>query len=333
MSKRHFSYLLLVAIVVTIAVLLVPSKTGRQAEHEAGPFLPQLAERINDISVVRLSTMGGAEVVTLERVNSAWVVQESSAYPADWSVLKPLLADLSQAVVVEVKTSNPEYYHRLGVEDPDLEDSVSKLIEFPGDESLPGVIVGNSAQGRDGQYLRLQGEARSVLVDRDITLPLNSAAWLSREIVDVADSDVVSVSISHPDGGRVAIERESADVTDFTLLDIPEGREAASAWSVNQLASVLSGLELDGVSPAEEHDWSNAGELQLVTSDGLQVVVLMIEEDENRWIRVEASGSDAADPINERVNGWAYRIPLYKYDAMNKRMDDVLAAVEDDDFS
>ena len=219
MSKRHFSILLLIAVVVAVAVFLIPSRTGQESEQEHGLFLPELADAVNDISMVRISAKGGAEVVTMERSDSAWIVSESSGYPADWSVLRPLLADLSQAEVVEEKTSNPEYYHRLGVEDPDTEDAVSKLIEFPGNENLPGVIVGNSAQGRDGQYLRLQGEARSVLVDRDITLPLNINGWLARDIIDVPDSDVVSVQITHPDGEVVAIERESTDESDFAHAD------------------------------------------------------------------------------------------------------------------
>ena len=331
MSKRHFSILLLIAVVVAVAVFLIPSRTGQESEQEHGLFLPELADAVNDISMVRISAKGGAEVVTMERSDSAWIVSESSGYPADWSVLRPLLADLSQAEVVEEKTSNPEYYHRLGVEDPDTEDAVSKLIEFPGNENLPGVIVGNSAQGRDGQYLRLQGEARSVLVDRDITLPLNINGWLARDIIDVPDSDVVSVQITHPDGEVVAIERESTDDSDFALLNIPEGREAASTWSVNQIASVLSGLELDGVAPVDEVAWEGATELQLVTAEGLQVDVSLQEDQEKRWIRLVASGAEAADSINARVNGWAYSIPLYKFDAMNKRMEDVLASLEEDD--
>lgn len=331
MSKRHFSILLLIAVVVALAVFLVPSRTGHQAQQDHSKFLPELADAVNDISVVRLSARGGSETVTLERVDDKWVVQESSNYPADWSVLKPLLADLSQAEVVEEKTSNPEYYHRLGVEDPDSADAASKLVEFPGNESLPGVIIGNSAQGRDGQYLRLQGEALSVLVDRNITLPLNGSGWLERDIIDVADSDVVSLSISHADGEVVEIERESTEETDFTLLNIPEGRAIASAWSVNQLASMLSGLELDGVSLVDEVDWEGATELQIQTSDGLQIDALLMEDEEKRWIRLEASGSDAADSINERVNGWAYSIPLYKFDALNKRMDDILATPEEED--
>ena len=331
MSKRHFSYLLLVAIVVTIAVVLVPSKTGDQPAHEIGPFLPELAEQVNEVSLIRVIASGGTEALTFERRDSGWVVQESAGYPADWGVLKPLLSDLSQAIVLEEKTSNPEYYDRLGVQDPDTEDAPGKLIEFPGNESIPAVIVGNSAQGREGQYLRKEDDARSVLIDRTITLPLNSTGWLAREIVDIADTDVVSVTISHADGERVEIQRDSTDVTDFTLLNVPEGREAASSWSVNQLSTALSGLELEDAALVDDIDWTNAGEIQMLTSDGLEVSAQMKEEHENRWIRVVASGSDEALSINERVSGWAYKIPLYKYDAMNKRMDDVLAVLEEDE--
>lgn len=331
MSKRHFSYLLIVAIVVAIAVVLVPSKTGQQAERESGPFLPGLAERVNEVDLIRVSAGGATETLTLERRESSWVVQESAGYPADWSVLRPLLADLSQAVVLEEKTSNPEYYHRLGVQDPGAQDSASKLIEFPGEEAIPSVIVGNSAQGREGQYLRLQGESRSVLVDRTITIPLNSTGWLAREIVDIADDDVLSVRVTHSDGEIVEMVRESTDVTDFTLLNVPEGREAASTWTVNQLAGVLSGLELEDAAPVDDIDWTDAGEILLTTSSGLEVKALMKEDGENRWLRVEANGSDQAESINERVTGWAYRIPLYKFDAMNKRMSDVLAALEEDE--
>ena len=131
MSKRHFSILFLITVVVAVAVFLVPSRTGRDSSTEYGRYLPELAKAVNDLSLVRVSAKGGTEVVTLERVESGWVVQESHDYPADWSVLRPLLANLSQAVVVEEKTSNPEYYHRLGVGDPDAEDSQSKLVEFP----------------------------------------------------------------------------------------------------------------------------------------------------------------------------------------------------------
>ena len=35
-----------------------------------------------------------------------------------------------------------------------------------------------------------------------------------------------------------------------------------------------------------------------------------------------------AEVINNRVGGWAYRIPKYKFDTMSRRKDDLLQAAE-----
>lgn len=334
MSKRHFSILLAITVVVALAVFLVPSRTGRDATVEPIAFLPELKAVVNDLEQLRITANGGEDVVTLARREEGWVVREFHDYPADWSVLRPLLANLSQAEELEQKTSNPVYYDRLGVEDPLGADATSKLIEFPADDALPAVIVGDSAQGREGQYLRLQDEAASVLVDRAIDLPIDSAGWLRREIVDVPQEEVISVEVSHPDGEVIEIHRNSTDVTDFTLENIPEGRKTRSAWTINQLASVLSGLELDAVAPVDEIDWEGAIAIRVVTADGLQVDARLAETEEHRWVHLEADGADEAaddiaDEINGRVEGWAYQIPLYKYDAANKRMEDLLAEAED----
>lgn len=331
MSRKHFSILLVVSIVVAAVVVLIPRKTGHDAAIEPRVFLPELAARINDVEAVRISASGGNDVVTMERTEEGWVVRESSSYPADWSVLKPLLAGLSQAEVIEEKTADPEYYDRLGVDDPMQEGADSKLVEFPRDESLPAVIIGDHAQGRQGQYMRRQGDARSVLVDRVVDLPFEASGWLQRDIVDIDDADVVALTITHADGEVVHIERPDTEVTDFTLSDIPEGRDVRSAWTVNQLASTLSGLTLDAVVPQDEVDWSEALSLELRTGSGLDIQARLAEDEEHRWIRLEAAGSDEAVAINQRVGGWAYRIPIYKYDAINKRMDDLLAVPEEEE--
>jgi len=329
MTKKHFSILLVAAVLVAAAVFLIPSPTGRDAGSANSLLLPDLADAVNDISLVRISAGGDTEPVTLERVESGWVVKESYNYPADWSVLRPLLADLSQAVIVEEKTSNPEYYYRLGVQDPDAEDSESRLIEFPANEMLPGVIVGNSAQNRDGHYLRIQGESPSMLVDRAITLPINENGWLAREIVDIEDSSVLSASITHADGESITVERESTDVTDFNLRDVPEGREMTSTYTINQVAAVLADLQLESVVPVDEVVWEGATELQLITETGMQLDATLVEDEENRWMKLVVSG-EGSDEINQVVDGWAYNIPLYKFDAMNKRMEDLLTPLDDE---
>lgn len=334
MSKKHFSILLVVTVVVGLAVFLLPSRTSDEASVEPGLYLPELAAAINDVDQVQITTAGGEEVITLLRSEDGWVVQESYEYPADWSVLRPLLANLSQAEVVEAKTANPDYYHRLGVEDVNSADAQGTLVSFPGNAALPAVIIGNAAQGRDGQYLRRQDEAQSVLVDQAFRLPVNPAGWLDRAVVDLPQDEVLSVEVSHADGESVRISRVSTDVTDFTLENLPEGRTTRSAYSINQLASVLDGLQMDAVVPADEVNWEEASELRVSMNSGLQVTALLAEDEEYRWVRLEASGADeaaeVADAINQKAQGWAYQVPLYKYDSANKRMEDLLEPLEEE---
>ncbi|MBT8059716.1 MAG: DUF4340 domain-containing protein, partial [Gammaproteobacteria bacterium] len=206
-----------------------------------------------------------------------------------------------------------------------------------------------------GQYVRLRDAAESALLDRRLSVPREAADWLDKDIVDIADGEVVEFEIEHPDGERVLARKVSVGDENFTLEDLPEGREIKSAWTVDSLAGSLSALTLDAVATDDSVDWSEAAAFRLLTVDGLQIraelAAVMGEEaesttDDTFWIRLQAGTyttaveriaeqeAEAADPaeraaeINDRVAGWAYRIPKYKFDSMTKRMDDLLKEVE-----
>jgi hypothetical protein len=359
MSKKHFSWLLIATIAVAALVLFIPGKTGKESSLEQTVFLPGAAGRINDIEWLRLTSAGGVTIATLKREGSAWVVEEASAYRADWGRLKSLLADLSQAEVVEAKTANPEFYPRLGVEDVGSPEAGGVMIEFAADSGLPAVIIGNSAQGRDGQYARLRDSAESALIDRRLDISRERSGWLDKTIVDISDAEVVEVEINFPDGENIRALKFSADDENFQLQDIPAGQEIKSEWSINSLARALVALNLDSVATDAGLDWSDAIRFRLLTADGLLLETDLIaveaaaeagttEEaaEGEYWIRlraglyttalesvVEAEDDSSvtgarAEEINQRVKGWAYRIPKHKFDSMTKRTNDLLQPVE-----
>jgi len=354
MSRRHFSLLLGVTLVVALLVLLVPGKTGRESEVEKSRLLSELQQQVNQLDWLRIIGPGDEVIVTLSRGEGYWRVDEVHGYRADWVQLKTLLSDLAQAQVIELKTGNPDYYDRLGVADVAQPDAGGVMIEFRESSGLPALVVGNRAQGRDGHYVRLQDATESVLIDRSLEVPRDRVSWLEKEIVHVADSEVVEVELLHADGERVVARKVSAEDEDFALQDVPDGREVQSAWTVNSLANGLASLTLDEVVPETALDWSGAGRFGLVTADGLRLDADLVAVDSppgeesgetGYWIRLQAglyqtaveSGVDApeegaaesserAATINQRVAGWAYRIPKYKFDAMTKRMEDLLKA-------
>jgi hypothetical protein len=352
MSRKHFSWLLFITFVVTVGVLMVPGKTGKESSIEQKVFLPGAAAKINDIQWLRLTSAGSVTVATLKREGPVWVVGEASNYQADWGRLKTLLSDLSQAEVIEAKTANPDYYPRLGVEDVSLPDAGGVMIEFSADSGLPALIVGKSAQGRDGQYVRLRDSAESALIDRRLDVSANQSDWLDKIIIDVSDAEVVEVEINHPDGESIKAFKYSADDENFKLQDIPEGMEIKSEWNVNALAGALAALDLESVAPDGNFDWNNPIRYRLLTADGLllESELLAVNTDQKAeseyWIRLQAglyttalesqvgavddaTGTSArAEAINKRVKGWAYRIPDYTFDSMTRRKDDLLQSAQ-----
>ena len=54
MSRRHFSLLLGVTLVVALLVLLVPGKTGRESEVEKSRLLPELQQQVNQLDWLRI---------------------------------------------------------------------------------------------------------------------------------------------------------------------------------------------------------------------------------------------------------------------------------------
>ncbi len=355
MSRKHFSLLLFATFIVASLVLLLPGKTGRESSMEPGEFLPDLEAQVNEIDWLRLTAAGGVTIGTLTRGTDGWELEEASSYPANWTRVKELLSELSSARVIEVKTSNPDYYPRLGVEDVSMEQAGGVMIEFSADSELPALIIGNRAQGRTGQYARMVGSPASVLIDASLDIPATAIEWLDKSIVDISDAEVVEFEVVHPDGASFKAMRISAEDEDFLLQDVPAGQEIKSAWSVNSLANAMAQLELDSVTPDGDFDWGSAVHFRLLTADGL---VLDTElqpgpvangdeaADPEYWIRLRASiyttavtvemdeseGSgdtgERARKINSRVSGWAYRIPGYSFDLMSKRKEDLLQTIK-----
>jgi hypothetical protein len=374
MSKKHFSALLAVTVIVAIVVLLIPGKTGKENLFETDALLPDLAGQVNDVRRVEIVTRGAETVATLERGESGWGVAEADGYPADWERLRTLLRDLAQAEAIEAKTDKPEYYARLGVEDVSDPDASGVMVVISADQTLASVIIGKSAQGRQGQYVRLGDQAASALIGTSLRVPADLPSWLEKQIIDIPASDVVSWKVTHADGEVVEGIKASPDAADFDLQNIPDGREVSSTWSVNQVGGALAALQLEGVRKDDGDEWAErwagATRFSLVQADGLRIDADLVAIDDERWIRLAASveaasgstgaadASTDAEPaatedaeaqdqsegeaepsqqapearaagINDRVGGWAYRVATYKYDAMAKRMEDMLKEVDE----
>lgn len=345
MSRKTFSLLALALAAVLAAIfLLLPASTTDDGIGTARELLPGLAARVNDVDRITAVGAGDTVLATLTRDDEAWTVTELAGYPADLDTVRAVLAGLAQAEVIEQKTSNPDYYARLGVEDLSLEDAKGVRLDLAAGEQGWSLIVGKEAANRGGFYLREAQTATSVLADFDENIPQDAAGWVNTRVIDIMAGEVAEVQIIHPDGETVTARKVSADETDFTLLEMPEGRELVSAWSINSLGSALSTLSFETVKRLESEDvldWGQAVKIQTVLFSGLTVDAQVLDTEEGFLVRLDASApfmeaageenpqlQSTVDEINQRVSGWVYQIPAFKAEALTKRLEDLLREVE-----
>ncbi|HET6565735.1 MAG TPA: DUF4340 domain-containing protein [Xanthomonadales bacterium] len=325
MSRKHFSWLLVATLVLGVLVVLLPGRTSKESEFEVRTLIPGLAEQVNNVDQVEVVKAGNATVATLQRQDDRWVVAEFGAYPADWPQLRGLLANLAQAEVIELKTANPEYFSRLGVSDVANDDSQATLLRLSGAGIDSAVLVGNAADGREGQYVRLEGGDQALLVNQALDIPATAKDWLQRDIVDIADAEVVEVEVLHADGSQVRALKTSADDDDFVLQDIPQGREVLSAWSVNSMANALAKLQLDAVARVDTVDFSNATKFRLLTADGLEVLAEIAE------VAEAVPAADGDDPAAEAATKTWLKLAANAYETGDAETAETAEATGDTD--
>lgn len=294
----------LAAALVVLTVLAIYGQRSGESPGAAGEvdqvLLPELATSLATIDRVAVVGAGNEPVATLLRREERWVVAEKDDYPADIGKIREVLRALSEARVVERKTSNPDYYDRLGVSPVEEADSAGVAVAaYAGDEQVAAVVVGDAA-GSGYHYVRPQQGDTSFMVDRELDVPRSVAEWVDPTIVDIRGARVREVVIEHPDGETLRVYKEDADEANFSVEGVPEGRELQYPGVANVIGNALRELRLEDVAAAGDGaDDDAAVRTTYRTFDGLVVSVSAIGGEDGAWIELEARAEEQADGASD----------------------------------
>ncbi len=327
-------------VTLTLALIL----TGRV--EDAGPaaseqLIPGLRDAVNEIDAIDITAPDGSALVSLRRERERWRVVEKDGYEADFALVHDLLRDLSGGRRVDERTSNPQWYERLGVADPGHGPASGMEVSFPGTE-LPALIIGSMDSVGQARFVRLAGEAQSWLSDRRLDLPASAIQWLERAIMDIPATELAEVTLRHPDGETVQLRSTGEGSEEWVLMNVPDDRTAAPMWQIRPVASGLANLNMEDVARFESAP-EEAIRALYVTHDGLNFVITLFEDDEGLgWIHFNVSAEvgaigdeddtdeDAVETVidaaavDARLSPWQFRVSSRKFDNMTKRLDDLL---------
>jgi hypothetical protein len=238
MSTRTLAILAVAIVVLGGAAYLGQRGGGAPSSDVIGTRLvPDLEESLDDVNRIVVTRAGGAVVATLARGADGWTVAEKNGYRADVAKLRQAVVALGEARILEQKTSTPELYSRLGVQDVAAATATGTAVALAGGRDWPTVILGDT-EG-EYRYARRAGEAPSYLIDRSPEFPPTAVEWLDRLVVALPGARVSEVTITHPGAPALVLRKPSADATDFTVENVPEGRELLYAGVANAVGNAL----------------------------------------------------------------------------------------------
>ena len=79
-------------------------------------------------NVVQIDVRNAEHRTELERVDNKWQIANRDGYPARFETVKQVVVGIAELAILETKTSVPERYPRLRVEDVDTPDAKSLQV-------------------------------------------------------------------------------------------------------------------------------------------------------------------------------------------------------------
>ncbi len=350
MRKLTLIGLIAVSGAAAIAAILVGSGRGAVSDIARGEKLfPGLAERLDTVNRIEVARHDGRFV--LEKRGDTWVLPDKGGYPARADLVRQTLIAVAQLETVEAKTAKADLLSRLNLADVTAPESKAAelVLKNSAGASLASVVIGKKRSGSASAlttgtempmvYVRRGGETQSWLAMGDIDPRATAQDWAIRDLVDLPEGEIARVEITPPglDGATpvpYTLVRPEDDKA-FTLdpAQVPQGQKPKEGWEINAVAAGLETLTLEDVTRADAlTGTSPLAEAVFHAKSGLRVSVTLVTRDKEIWATIAATGEgDAAaqaKTLNDRLSGWAYRLPEYKTNRMKMRLTELLDPIE-----
>jgi hypothetical protein len=366
MTPRSFVYLAIAAVLIAVLAVVSYASHNQWSTGEAAgeKLLPALASQASQLATIEIRKGDGT--VILKRSGGAWSLGNRSGYPVDPAKVRTLLVGLAEADLIEAKTRKPERYAALQLEDPAGKDAKSRLVRLLGENGnvIGEVVIGKKrfdmlGTGKNGTYVRRPGDAQTWLADAELEASVAVKDWVKASIFTADAAKISRIAIDIPGEESLRIERKAAtpandeaaakdgaagktegsaksgkeaEAGKLQFVGFPEAdKKLKDAGAAENVGRAVASIDMEDVRKLDASS-PDAGvsTVGIEMANGLVTTMRLRKEGEAHWLSVIATGEGeakkAADEINQRLQGWEFKIPSYKADTILKKRADLLEA-------
>mgnify|MGYP001794521351 CR=1 FL=1 len=330
-AARRKQVLVLLGLAVGLWVILgLPGLTrspqGGDHARLGQPVLEDFSQTRADAQRIRFTLVD--ESYTLARTASGWVLEDTGGYPVRPERLSELASGLETLSFDEKRTDDPYKHDRVGLGDP-LQSGNGALVEvFGSDGNLEhSLIIGRK---NDAIYVRTPDQDQTFRAEGTLPPFYNRRAWMDFNIINIDPSAIRSVRITDPRSRSLYLRRsEGGDARSFRPAPPNQDDTLISRLAASTTALAVTRLSPLGVKPASELTSTPIARHISETFDGLEIDLNAYRDPTGLWVTLRAveagEGARRAEAINEKAEGWAFRITDYDFQDFTP---DVLSIVE-----
>lgn len=354
-KNRNSLTVLFIITVLMVLLMLVTIYRADDNQDEYGLLFPDLFEQLNVVDHIRFAS--GEGDFTLKREDEDWYLPEYYNYPANFDEVKRMLIDLSEAEILERKTSDPDKYAVLGVEGPNPEvpgGESLKISLLDGEEPVAGLILGEQrevtmAAGPKQFYVRRAGEEESWLAEGYLQINPVMLNWIQSEVINLARERIARVEITQPNGNSAVL----VNLGQKDKFGTPQSGDE-TVFKYPQLGYDIAGslhqMRLEDVKPAAEFDRGDAEVVtaEFTTFDGLVVTTQTSFVDGYYFTALSAAFDPSViqpapkdiqeldvtkkpdavraevEKLNKRLSPWVYRVSGFVGTNLMRAKDDIV---------
>lgn len=338
MSQSHHDHrrrgvILLAGLAVALWVILGLTSLTSGATNNLHPrmgeaVLDEFSRTRADSQKIRFTLAD--ESYTLARSAAGWTLEETGGYPVRPDRLAELAGGLETLSFDEKRTDDPYKHDRIGLGHPE-QDGNGALVEIfgPDAELMHSLIIGRK---NDTIYVRDPEEAQTYRAEGTLPPFYNRRAWLDLDIIEIDPSAIRSARITDANDRSLYLRRsEGADTRSFRPAPPNQNDRLISRLAASTTALAVTRLTPVDVKPAADLTTAPIARHISETFDGLEVDLRAYREPSGLWVTLRAveagEGARRAEAINEKAQGWAFRITDYDFQDFTP---DVLSIVDRD---
>jgi Domain of unknown function (DUF4340) len=229
MSRQRFIALIVAAALAISGALYLSAQRNVRRDTHGAALIPTLAGELNTVTALSVRRGSAAPTVTVHEKDGRWTVAERGDYPADVAKLRKLLLALSDAKIVEEKTSNPANFAVIGVEDPSSPAATGAEISVTARDGKHAVIIGKPVGG--GNFARRSGDNASYSVEPGISFESEPRFWIDSRLLDVAVAGIQRIEVKPAAAPSYTVHRVVAASTNSSAADAAGSSGTAGSTS------------------------------------------------------------------------------------------------------